>query len=398
MVWLLLGLVVLVCSVQLVPVPIGLLRLVSPGSAELFQPALLAHGSSQATPISVVPANTYRSTLNLLAYLLIFAIMGDIAARWTRAIWMLALPLVLIGFLDAVVGMLQFFYGDPKSQVSGTFANRDHFAGLLELCLPFAVMLPVAIWRRKTEEDDTSLGPVTQCCVFAAMATVMLIGIVNSLSRMGFVAALISLFVVATLALGKDPRGGLRWSVVAGFAVLVVLFFFLLPSRAFIARLGGALSASELSTDLRLQIWGDTFRLWSHFPIFGCGFGAFQSALMRYQTAAPMQTINFVHNDYLQFLTELGLAGFIPLLATAVLLLKMMNQRLSNSIGEYERCFYIGCLGAITAMTIHSLADFNLYKPATASMLSWISAMAAAPRPMMGKSRSPQTSFSRQSA
>jgi O-antigen ligase len=378
-VWLLFAVVFLVCGFQLLPLPAGLLRILSPGSLELYQPALAQLGTPQAIPISVVPAATFRLTLNLLAYIAVFFIVTDLAARWTGQIWTLALPIVLIGGLEAAVGILQIFYGDPKAAVSGTFANRDHFAGLLELCLPFAVMLPVAVWRRKGKEPESSLESVVLCCVLGVIATVILIGIVNSLSRMGFVAALMSLLVIAVLTVGTDRSGRLRWKPALGFALLILLCFFLLPSNAFIARFGGAISAAELSADLRWRIWGDTFQLWRQFPVFGCGFGAFQSALMRYQTGAPMFTINFVHNDYLQFLTELGAAGFLPLVAIAILLFRMIVKRLRDSASEYQRCFYIACIGSITAITIHSFVDFNLYKPATASMLCWISAMAAAP-------------------
>jgi O-antigen ligase len=165
--------------------------------------------------------------------------------------------------------------------------------------------------------------------------------------------------------------------------VLIVLSFFLLPSGALIARFGGALQASELPTDTREEIWAESLHLVRRFPLFGCGFGAFESAFMRHQVTAPMTTVNYAHNDYLQLLAELGLTGFVPLIGLAILLYKLAIQRLRSAADDYERHFYVACIGAMTAMTLHSFVDFNLYMPANAIVLSWISAMATGPNPVI---------------
>jgi uncharacterized Tic20 family protein len=198
-VWWILAVVALIFAIQLLPLPAAVLRILSPGSAELFQ-AALEQSAPRAVPISVAPSATYRQIVNLLAYLLVFALITDPTVRWTRSIWLLAGPLMAIGFLEALLGFLQFSYGDSKLSVSGTYANRNHFAGLLEMCLPFAAMLPVAIWRRRAEDRDPTLSPVLTSCFFLIVATIILIAIMQSLSRMGFVATLISLFVIAVAA------------------------------------------------------------------------------------------------------------------------------------------------------------------------------------------------------
>ncbi|HXW14884.1 MAG TPA: hypothetical protein VEN79_10275, partial [Terriglobia bacterium] len=39
--------------------------------------------------------------------------------------------------------------------------------------------------------------------------------------------------------------------------------------------------------------------------------------------------------------------------------------------------FAVACAGALAAILVHSLADFNLYIPANAMLLAWISGMVA---------------------
>ena len=60
-----------------------------------------------------------------------------------------------------------------------------------------------------------------------------------------------------------------------------------------------------------MQVWADTLKLIAAYPVFGCGAGAYAFALPKYQTATPFLTVDFAHNDYLQAIAELGVAGFL---------------------------------------------------------------------------------------
>ena len=67
--------------------------------------------------------------------------------------------------------------------------------------------------------------------------------------------------------------------------------------------------ATEQTTENRLPIWKDTVHLVRAYPLFGIGAGNFFPALLRYQNAALDLTWTHAHNDYLQWLSELGLVG-----------------------------------------------------------------------------------------
>lgn len=146
--------------------------------------------------LSVFPAGTFQYFLLVCAYLAIFLLVRQ--ASW-RAAW----PLIGIAALEAALGIWQHFAGAAAEMRRGTYANRNHFAGLLEMALPFAVMYAVALSRR----GRSALA----ACGAWALAGLLFIGIVYSFSRMGFVASLVSLFVMGALA-GTARR---RW-VAAG--------------------------------------------------------------------------------------------------------------------------------------------------------------------------------------
>ena len=88
-----------------------------------------------------------------------------------------------------------------------------------------------------------------------------------------------------------------------------------------------------------------------------------------------MNTINFAHNDYLQILAEMGAPGFFVGIGLAALVVRNTAiaaiRRRSGSL----RFLALGCAGALSAIMLHSLVDFNLYIPANAVILAWIAGM-----------------------
>jgi O-antigen ligase len=101
--------------------------------------------------------------------------------------------------------------------------------------------------------------------------------------------------------------------------------------------------------------------------------GGYETAFLRFKNVAPMNTVDYAHNDYLQYLAELGLVGFLLALGVLGRCLYWMSRGLGRSR------LVAGAFGAVAAMGAHSLVDFNLYIPANALVLAWILGMATAP-------------------
>ena len=115
--------------------------------------------------------------------------------------------------------------------------------------------------------------------------------------------------------------------------------------------------------------------MFSAYPLFGIGLGIL-SGLLRYQTYGFDVGWSNAHNDYLEFLAELGIFGF-AILAVLIgsVFLRAVRTAVSNSIRDV-RYFGLACVGAL-AMLIHSVADFNMFVPANAIAFSWILGLAA---------------------
>ena len=114
------------------------------------------------------------------------------------------------------------------------------------------------------------------------------------------------------------------------------------------------------------------------YPVFGCGLGGYETAFSRFKISGVLVTDDFAHNDYLQLLAELGLVGFAIGAALAFSVVRMALRGAVKSSDPEARYFAVACVGALSAIAVHSLADFNLYIPANAMLLAWIAGMAVA--------------------
>jgi O-antigen ligase len=160
-------------------------------------------------------------------------------------------------------------------------------------------------------------------------------------------------------------------------SVLALLAFILLPDDPLIARYAQLAPADAISSDIRTGMWRDTLGLIKAFPLFGCGLGAFESCFPRFQTVAPMYTIDFAHNDYLQYLSELGALAFLAGLLFALGIFRQAIRSAMDEPSTDRRCVALACTGSFVAISLHSFVDFNLYIPSNAMLLAWIAGIAA---------------------
>jgi O-antigen ligase len=325
--------------------------------------------------LSATPAATLEMLMNLTGYLLVFLLVRDLTRHYGDHPWIPVLPLLAIALLEACLGLVQFY--NDKPDLIGTFGSRDHFAGLLEICFPFAPLYALAILQRNRSRFDSPAGPALKACGLLAAATATFLAILLSLSRMGFLATLAGMFMMGSVYFGSGQKGFKRWGPCLATGLAVALIFIFLPTDALVARFS-VLAKQDLSADTRAQLWRETVGMIRAFPAFGCGLGSYESCFQRYKTVAPMNTVDFAHNDYMQYWAELGIIGFLAGLAFFVrLFVKTLSAATSDQDGE-TRYRAQACLGALTAIGLHSFVDFNMYIPANAMALSWVVGVAAA--------------------
>jgi O-antigen ligase len=214
------------------------------------------------------------------------------------------------------------------------------------------------------------LKPALRAGASFSIAALLLVGAIDSLSRMGFLCALFSLAVLGAAAL---PRK--RWLLALPAAVFLLLIY--LPPDQLIDRFAQISTADQIASQDRVAVWRETLPLIAAYPAAGCGLGAFESVFVRFKHHAPTIVDNYAHNDYLQYLAEVGTFGFALGLALVGGLLFTAARASLRHASAADRALARASLASMAALLLHSTVDFNSYIPANAFAFAWIAALAA---------------------
>jgi O-antigen ligase len=371
---------------QVVPLPLAILRVLSPARASAVIALNPVGAKVTFASLSVYPAGTFQYFLLVCGYLLVSLLVRDLTICFPNSPWVLVWPVLAVAALESVLGLCQHF-GGPGEQVRwGTYANHNHYAGLLEMALPFAVMYPFAILHKSRSWWHSRMAPALAACGACALAGLILTGILFSSSRMGFIAAGSSLFLMGSLVFGARKLGWLarsrtrRGVAVGALAAMTLSCFVFLPPDRLIVRFAELFSADGLTTEGRTSLWAETIPLIRAYPVFGCGLGGYGTAFSKFDVSGPLYIDEFAHNDYLQLLAELGLVGFIVCAALAFSIVRAAFLGAVRLPGAQARYLAVACAGALAAIGLHSFVDFNLYIPANAMLLAWIAGTICAGR------------------
>ena len=335
--------------------------------------------------------------LALAAYVSAFFVALQIASeRASRK--RLALFLVGLGLIEALYGLVQYFGGwqyiwnVPRrfyiGSATATYVNHNHFAALLEMILPLALGLSLYHWqavrrgsRRRTWRSVlANIGnpDVMKCLLFLLAAAILVLAIVFSFSRMGLISMIVSLAVMsAAILLGR--RGSLA---------AALLFLFVLGSGASAAWVGlgpvvehfEQLSRNEplAGNEGRVALWRDASLLIREHPWTGVGLGCFEHAFTRVRSVQLTYVADHAHNDYLEAAAELGIPCAAILFGAFFWIAGRALQASRVARSNLTRSLALGSLGGVTALLVHSLADFNLHIPANALVFAVVLGLACA--------------------
>jgi len=331
------------------------------------------------------------------AFYLVQAGVSGRASRERLVTWLLILGAfeAFYGLVQSLTGWQQIFTYLKQSdleEATGTYINRNHYAGMLEMILPFSLALAHAEIRklRGGREGHIARGwkvlaeaGAARLVLWLSMGVVLLTALLFSRSRMGILAATVSLLVMASLAAAArlpGRSGAALLAAVLGVSVGLAIWIGPGPIVERFSRLGQEATAHQES---RPAIWRDAAGLVRQRFWLGWGLGTFPVAFPSVQTAFPGKFVNHAHNDYVEWASDLGVpAAALFFLAILGVLLRTVRAFLSSERG-LEQAVALSCAGSIFAMLVHSAADFNLYVPANALLFAVVLGLAVTtvPRP-----------------
>jgi len=403
-----------------------------------LQPARLASAAQLAAagawrPLSLVPRDTAQTLSLGAAYVLVGALMAFYPwpGGGTKAVTTVLTALITLGAIEAIYGLLtastghnRLFWFECSGACMGTYGNRDHYAGLLEMLFPLtlaraavcyttlrceagAIRHAPALFRKRTYIDALA-GTAGRFIAAAAIALLLIVAMAVSGSRSAFAATIASLLIMVRLLPGTQPpsrrsqkkgppqgernvfsqdnnatarpeeppssrgvskghsQSAIRNPHFLSLAIAALAILWLSYPQLF-----GKLWVED---QLRPLMAADTFNIALNFPLFGVGLGNFASAFPLYRARSVevwQWGVSDAHNDYLQWIAEVGFpAAILSFILLAVFgrrvwrALKAAEERTPESMTRW------GLAAGILAMLFHSFTDFNLHIPANALVFS----------------------------
>ncbi len=371
---------------QVCPLPVCLAPLFGRAPDDLV-------GESHFTA-SMVQYQTVSHLLLLATYLTAF-FLTLVLCRDCKAKRRLVFAILLLGVFEALYGLIQYLTGWQQiftyvkkyylEEATGTYVNRNHFAGFLEMILPFAVVLTFRGTRllfQDTSSRTTTLRKIASrtellsVVFWLFLAILLFVALVLSRSRMGIISALVSIVAILTLDGTATMRARTRAAVAALFFLGVLGLVVWIGSDPVMSRFETLGQEYNLSGQNRISIWRDTLGLIRHHPLLGTGLGSFSTVYPSVQTVFLTLLVEHAHCDYLEVASELGLPGAILVFGSIFWVLAQTAGQYKKTEESFDKAVSLGCIGSIAAILVHSLADFNLYIPANALVFTVILALA----------------------
>ena len=349
--------------VQLIPLPPGLW-------AALPGRAMIAHGFDLLQlprpwlPWSLSPADSLIAMLSLVVPLAVFA--GAVRDARERPFLLIAalgagtLLGVLLGFLQVRDGGGDHWYlyrFSAFGQASGFFANSNHMGSLLLANIPFVAALAADQFGNRT--DISQRGLVIGVGLGFGLILIIAIALNHSLAVMMLGGPVI----LMSLAIPTWPSPKVR-KALAGFALLALIIVVGLGALG--GRFGMATKESSIQT--RSEIWSTTGAAISDYGFSGSGLGTFEKVYRLYENPDTVDPtfVNHAHNDYLEFVFELGLPGLILI----TMFLWWWGRRVRAAWRRDGSVYARAASIASAAILIHSLVDFPLRTAAISAVFA----------------------------
>jgi len=383
----LIALILAVPLVALIPLPDTVWSTL-PGRAA-YMPILQAASNADTgflKSISLASGATEYALLTLLPPLIVYIATVNLPRHHVYTLVYIVLG---IAVFQATLGLMQYGAG-PKSPLhfgstnantaTGTWLNRDHFAGFIEMVFPIALALLAATvgmnrkrnrqkpsWRKKLAFMSSVKG--NQTAIFAFILILMILALIFTKSRAGVGLAMVGLFV--SIFVFSHRLGG---NNVYGSVGTIVAVIFVLAIEIGLAPVLDRFAVDPME-DLRWTIYSSTMEgIGNFFPI-GSGAGTFPISFPLFQSLDVDKFINRAHSDYLEWIYDGGMLAIVAIALFFVLyIIGWKKLWIPQRWGTF-RFIQAGAGIGIFLLILHSAIDFNLHKPANAVFFAFILAV-----------------------
>ncbi|MEW6671017.1 MAG: O-antigen ligase family protein [Thermodesulfobacteriota bacterium] len=389
-------------GLQLVPLPPSWAAFLSPrtfADKQVLNDVLTRAGAGAGgwMPLAYFLHPVIIQGLKLITYLGMFFLTLN-TLRSKKRMDILIYVLVFMGLFEALYGIYQLFSAQPRvwwwlsptvagGRASGTFTGANHYAGYLEMAVLLLFGFMIA-QRRRRGRIVSGLGggraalqrlvglfapesASPRMIFFFFAAVVMTLALLMSGSRGGILAmgaAMLGIAVIFFSKQGYRKYGGLA----VLFCVLALFYGVHIGIDRTLKRFEQVQGLEE-----RLFITRTIVPMVNAYKAAGVGWGNFRHVYPRFSPDDfnRVSSSGHAHNDWIEALSEAGLAGGFLIAAAFILFLFRMIR-----VWRYRRDLYAlgvgaGVMAGLLALAFHSYFELNMHIPANPLTLAAVLAL-----------------------
>lgn len=388
--------VIAVPLLQSLPIPEPLWRSLG-GRAHLAEQLAVA-GVAPWPRWGLHPLGSERALFWLLPavaiYLSVLRLPRPAQRRLVTLLLLLAALSVLLGLAQLAGGAdspLRLYANTNRSAAVGFFANRNHFAGLLALCLPLALAWTA---RAAIERHDDRGVALLRIVAGVGLCLLLILGLAITRSRAGLLLGMIAVVLALPLLLLRAQRRRGPHRMVRAVLLTATVAAMQVALFAVLQRFG----PDPIDEDR----WGyadTTLQAARAYAPLGSGLGTFRQAYQPFEREGPggsgRAVVNHAHNDYLEAWLEAGwlmppvAALVIGTLGFAAVRAWRVRDRRSDGDTLQQRAAVV----AVLIPLLHSLVDYPLRTSAHLAVFGLVAGLvvaAALPDPHLARRPLPE--------
>lgn len=327
-------------------------------------------------PMTLDTWGTVRALLALATFAAMWLLASTLKPATRLRLLQLAVlvgvPMALLGFAQAAAGhqpTLRFYEFHNEFGATATFANRNHFASLLAMLLPIAIILGREAQRMRKP------GLVL---LWYGSAVVLLLAAALTFSRAGVLLTTLAVGagVLITIRDSATTSGSHRWS--SGPLLAATLIAAVAVANYAWSGIVDRFDQDPIA-DLRWQYLQYGVQAAATYLPWGSGLGSFSAAYAPFEPVAAMINVYALHahDDLLELAVEAGIPG-LTLLVVLLGLLAAGARKILADRTPPDAVMLATMIAALVPLA-HSLADYPLRTLAVVSLFALILAHLGAP-------------------
>jgi putative inorganic carbon (HCO3(-)) transporter len=320
-----------------------------------------------STIFSIYPhrsATELRSTISYFGIFVLTIVTVKKMSQIRTILWILAVlggVLTLVGFVllfnksNTIFGLIPVH---NVRQLASAFPNYNHFAAYLGMVIPGTVAL---WWVEKSPRRPMLL----------LLTGIMIAGLFFTLSRGGIGGFLVGM-VLFVILLPKAGTYKKRWWSTLAILVITVVMMVLTVREPLSMRW---IKTGEIIPLSRTTLWQTSLHAFLDRPVFGFGLGTFRIVFPFYNQNAISGYYRHALNDYLEWLSELGIVGFVLAAAMVIALFYSLVKIARKHRSSDMQIIVIASIISVLILLINALVNFPFHIPAISITLAALAAI-----------------------